>query len=55
MTQELNSDQALNETIFWLIRARVCLKLNSIEGAINRLDRALHAFDWYKIWLVYSK
>lgn len=44
----------INETLFWLIRAKLCIKLNDYKSAIDRLERAKHSMDWIYISWVYN-
>jgi len=51
----MNSQTELSNVLFWVQRAGVCIYLNDYESALNRIERALDAFNWLQISLVYGK
>jgi len=46
--------KAIDKVKFWVIRAGVCIKLGDYESALNRMERALTAFDLIKVAQVYG-
>ena len=47
--------QAVNDVKYWVSRAWVCVHTYDYKSAIDRMKRALDAFDWLKIKLAYSR
>lgn len=46
--------KAIDNVKYWVIRAWVCVKLGDYESALNRIERALTAFDLIKVAQVYG-
>jgi len=45
----------LKDIIFWVARAKICIILGDYVSALDRINRALEAFNWLEISLVYEK
>ena len=51
----MNPIDELDNVRYWVLRAGVCIYINDYESALNRIERALDAFNWLQISLVYNK